>query len=90
METWPDSSVELVYSEHKGGAIYTSKCPLNFHQCTDAVSSSSPLDLISLNLVTWVQKARDSFMRDILYNILFKLLVPMELVRFIKICLNET
>jgi hypothetical protein len=40
--------------KHKGDANYTSKCPLNFHQSNDAVSSSSSLlDLISVTLVSW-------------------------------------
>jgi hypothetical protein len=36
------------------------------------------------------KKAYDSVRREILYNILIEFWVPMKLVRFIKMCLNET
>jgi hypothetical protein len=35
------------------------------------------------------QKAHDSFRREVLYNILIEFGIPMELVRLIKVCLNE-
>jgi sorting nexin-29 len=36
------------------------------------------------------KKAYDSVRREVLYNILLEFGVPMKLVRFIKMCLNET
>jgi hypothetical protein len=36
------------------------------------------------------KKAYDSVMKEVLYNILLKFGIPKELVRLIKICLNET
>jgi hypothetical protein len=36
------------------------------------------------------KKAYDSVRREVLYNILIELGVPMKLVRLIKMCLNET
>jgi hypothetical protein len=36
------------------------------------------------------QKAYDSVRREVLYNILIELGVPMKLVRLIKMCFNET
>jgi hypothetical protein len=36
------------------------------------------------------KKAHNSFGREMLYNILIEFDVPMELVRPIKMCLNET
>jgi hypothetical protein len=36
------------------------------------------------------KKAYDSVRREVLYNIFIEFGVPMELVRWIKICLNET
>jgi hypothetical protein len=36
------------------------------------------------------KKAYDSVRREVLYNILMELGVPMKLVRLIKMCLNET
>jgi hypothetical protein len=36
------------------------------------------------------KKACDSIKREILYNFLIEFGLPMELVRVIKICLNET
>jgi hypothetical protein len=36
------------------------------------------------------KKAYDSVRREVLYNILIEFEVPMELVRLIKMCLNET
>jgi hypothetical protein len=37
-----------------------------------------------------IKKVYDSVRREILYNILIELLVPMKLVRLIEISLNET
>jgi hypothetical protein len=36
------------------------------------------------------KKAHDSVRREVLYNIVFELGIPMELVRLLKMCLNET
>jgi hypothetical protein len=36
------------------------------------------------------KKAYDSVRREVLYNILIEFGVPLELVRLIKMCLNET
>jgi hypothetical protein len=36
------------------------------------------------------KKAYDSVRREVLYNILIEFVVPMKLVRLIKMCLNET
>jgi hypothetical protein len=36
------------------------------------------------------KKAYDSVRREVLYNILIEFGIPMELVWFIKMCLNET
>jgi hypothetical protein len=36
------------------------------------------------------KKAHDSFRRKVFYNILLEFGVPIKVVRFIKICLNET
>jgi hypothetical protein len=36
------------------------------------------------------KKAYNSVRREVLYNILIHLEVPMKLVRLIKICINET
>jgi hypothetical protein len=36
------------------------------------------------------KKAYDSVRREVLYNILIELRLPMKLVRLIKMCLNET
>jgi hypothetical protein len=36
------------------------------------------------------KKAYDSVRREVLYNILLEFGVPMNLVRLIKMCLNET
>jgi sorting nexin-29 len=36
------------------------------------------------------RKAYDSVRRDVLYNILIEFGIPMELVRLVKMCLNET
>ncbi|PNF34567.1 hypothetical protein B7P43_G10641 [Cryptotermes secundus] len=36
------------------------------------------------------KKAYDSVMKEVLYNILIELGIPMKLVRLIKMCLNET
>jgi hypothetical protein len=41
-------------------------------------------------LFIYFKKAYDSVRREVLYNILIKFGVPMELVRLNKICLNET
>jgi hypothetical protein len=37
-----------------------------------------------------IKKAYDSVRREVLYNILIEFGIPMELVRLIKRCLNET
>jgi hypothetical protein len=36
------------------------------------------------------KKAYDLVRRDVLYNVLIRFVVPMNLVRLIKMCLNET
>jgi hypothetical protein len=36
------------------------------------------------------KKAYDSVKREVLYNILLEFVTPKELVRLIKMCLNET
>jgi len=36
------------------------------------------------------KKAYDSVRREVLYNILIEFLIPMKLVRLIKMCLTET
>jgi hypothetical protein len=36
------------------------------------------------------KKAYDSVRREVLYNILIEFVVPLKLVRLIKMCLNET
>jgi len=36
------------------------------------------------------KKAYDSVRREVLYNILIEFVIPMKLVRLIKMCLNET
>ena len=41
-------------------------------------------------LFTDFKKAYDSVRREVLYNILIETGIPMELVRLIKMCLNET
>jgi hypothetical protein len=46
---------------------------------------------LNLIIVVWLfKKAYDSMRREVLYNILIEFGVPMELVRLIKMCLNET
>jgi hypothetical protein len=42
------------------------------------------------HLLIGFKKAYDSTRREVLYDILAKFAVPVKLVRFIKICLNET
>ena len=41
-------------------------------------------------LLTGFKKAYGSVRREIFYNILIKFWIPMQLVRLIKMCLNET
>ena len=36
------------------------------------------------------KKAYDSVKREVLYNILIQFVIPIKLVRLIKMCLNET
>jgi len=41
-------------------------------------------------LFTNIKKAYDSVRREVLYNILIEFGIPMQIVRLIKMCLNET
>jgi hypothetical protein len=41
-------------------------------------------------LFTDCKKAYDSFRREVLYNILIDFGISMELIKLIKMCLNET
>jgi hypothetical protein len=43
-----------------------------------------------LLIIRFCRKAYDSVRREVLYNILIEFGIPMNLVRLIKMCLNET
>jgi hypothetical protein len=41
-------------------------------------------------LFIYLKKVQDSVRREVLYNIIIEFGIPIELVRLIKMCLNET
>jgi hypothetical protein len=43
-----------------------------------------------IRLFIYFKKACDSMRREILYSILIEFVVPMKIVRLIKMCLNES
>ena len=80
---------EKISGEHQRG-YRNNRSTTDFIFCIQILEKKWEYNEAVHQLFIYFKKVYDSVRREVLYNILIKFGIPIKLVNFIKMCLNET
>jgi len=80
---------EKISGEHQRG-YRSNRSTTDFIFCIQILEKKWEYNEAVHQLFIYFKKVYDSVRREVLYNVLIKFGIPIKLVNFIKMCLNET